>query len=287
MKRVLIFCLILILSAACGKKDDPHPIASLNIPQPTWAAISVTEDGVHVTNNSDEYPILVERAESEVGDLFFPLYQTIATVKPHSSFVDTGTQNNVRYIYRIRTINDKYGAYSAPVTQVVSYKGVVAVESVHWRIEKETLCLDIKVTKDVANYRIIINGKETDVNRKCHPFPKVPQILLVVVPYSETGLPGGAYSESINTEAEGILLPPQNIKVLRREKQITLSWDTVSGAERYEISAASGKRKTGPESATSTIYNSNLVVAGRCTAFTLISIGTDRRSDPVQVQSCP
>ncbi|MDR0453649.1 MAG: hypothetical protein LBH05_02410 [Deferribacteraceae bacterium] len=288
MKLLYSFLILSIfLSSSCGKKTNPRPLESLNIPQPVWAEISVEESSVYVKNNSDDYSVLLERAESEVGDLFFPIYQTLATIKPNGVFVDNNTRKNVRYIYRIKTIHNKYNEYSSPITRVVSYKGVIEVESLQWSIESGLLCLDIGLSRDVANHRVMINGKEMDAKQKCHQFPKTPSLLLVVVPYSDSGIPGSAYSEIINLASEIDPLPPQNIKILRMERRITLSWQAVAGAERYEITATDGSGKVVSDWTKSTIFNSDIISANRCTEFTIVSVSKNSRSEVVKIQSCP
>ena len=287
LRTLTILKMGFILCLACGKKADPRPIESLMIPQPTWVELYLKEDGIHIANNSTDFSILAERAESEVGDLFFPVYYTLATVKPQSAFIDNSTRRNTRYIYRIRTIHTKYDVYSDPITKVVSYKGAVAVESLKWRIDKRSLCVDVKLSRDVASHKIMMNGKEMDATKECYPLPNASTILLVVIPYSDGGLPGGAYSEVINVEPGIIILPPQNVRIIRMDRQITLSWQDVPGAVRYEIKAIDGRGIVVTDRTTLTIYNSNLIFENRCTEFTLISVGEKISSEPIKVQSCP
>ena len=279
-------CLIL-LCVSCGKKGDPHPIETLNIPPPVWVEISFEEDAVHITNSSYTYQVLAERAESEIGDLFLPVFNTLASIKPQGRFTDNNTRRNVRYIYRIRTIHGKYEAYSEPITKVVSYKGAVAVESLQWRIEQDELCMEMVLSRDVANHRIMINGRDTDISNRCHPLPNTPSVLLVVIPYSDSGLPGRAYSEVIDIKSAAAIFPPQNIRIIRMERQITLSWQAVSGAEIYEIRTADEKGNAVIDRTEATIYNSEIIFTDKCTEYTLVSIGAGIHSEPIKVQSCP
>ncbi|MDR2105090.1 MAG: hypothetical protein LBP51_04965, partial [Deferribacteraceae bacterium] len=97
---------ILFLISSCGKKGDPIPKDALNIPPPIWVGVTISDNGVLISNPS-ENSVIVERAASEIGDLFFPKYERIARLTPKSEFLDNSTQQETRYIYRFSTLHKR------------------------------------------------------------------------------------------------------------------------------------------------------------------------------------
>jgi hypothetical protein len=273
-------CVIVFL-AACGKKADPIPKDALNIPPPIWIDVSLTEEGVLISNPS-EYTVLAERSVSEIGDLSFPSYERVARISPKNEFLDNTTEQQTRYIYRFSTQHGRYDVYSDYFTKVVSYRGRVAIDSLRHTVRGEKLCVTMETSRSVASVEVKINGQVAAPDEhSCYPIPLVSKIILSAVPYSESGTPGMAYSESIEINSDQILLPPQNLRIIRRQSNITLSWDGVDNAVEY-IVEADGKVNRVNE----TVYS--YPVSGRnCVSFKLSTRFRNGTSAPINAESCP
>lgn len=282
MRKFFIALIAALCIISCGRKDDPLPKSTLDIPLPDKSLV-IAEDGVYVTNNSDTFPIVLERAVSEVGDLNIPRYQVIAKIYPGETFVDDTIEYNVRYIYRFTSEHNRYAAVSESITQVVSYRGVVKIESAGWSFNREQVCLDVEASRSTLSVEVIINGQNKGVysqSSPCYNLEPIPEILLVLVPYSDGGLPGAAFSETIKWDAEDLLLPPSNIKVIRRGDRVTLSWDASADVTAYRIYYLGGVQTTDATLIT-------LTGASGCTQYKITSVSGGKESRAVAVESCP
>ncbi|MDR2870534.1 MAG: hypothetical protein LBV04_08795, partial [Deferribacteraceae bacterium] len=110
--------------------------------------------------------------------------------------------------------------------------------------------------------------------------PAVSEIILLMVPYSDSDTQGIAYSESISRDLAQVLLPPQNIVILRRNEQITLSWDAIPNASGYKIYTNRGVIQTA-----STLY-SVPIGAEECTQLQLSTVRGGKESQTVELESC-
>jgi hypothetical protein len=277
----LIICAFLVSFAACGKKGDPIPKDALNIPPPLWINVTLSEEGVLISNPS-EHTVLAERAVSEIGDLSFPEYEWVARLTPKSDFLDNATLRETRYIYRFSTLHKRYDVYSDYVTKVVSYRGRVAVDKIRHSVRGGKLCVDMQTTRGVASVEVKINGQIAVADeRSCYPIPLTSNILFSAVPYSESGTPGIAYSETIAITSLQMLLPPQNLRIIRSQSNITLSWDGVEGAIGYVVEA-DGKAVRISE----TVY-SHRITGGGCVKFKLYTRFDKGNSPELSAESCP
>jgi hypothetical protein len=279
--RKLLIILVALTFIACGKKGDPLPKATLGIPSPDWAELSLVDEGVLISNHSDTYGLLVERSTYDLGDLRIPTYTRMAELHPQEVYLDNSTTENTRYNYRLRAVHQQYVAYGSPVTRPISYMRRVAVEDVSTEISGGELCLEYKMSDNAVRSDVLINGMPGRLQENgCYKLPLVASLLLVIVPYTEAGTPGQAYSATLEQDLSEILLPPQNIRIIRSDK-IIISWSPVQKAERYRI--ITGERSVIIDS---NIYNHPL---GRgCTSFSINSIDSaGKESEKVSVESCP
>jgi hypothetical protein len=280
IKSILILCAFAFFTA-CGKKADPIPKDALNIPPPLWISVALSEDGVLISNPS-EHTVLAERAISEIGDLSFPQYERVARINPKSEFLDNSTEQDTRYIYRFATLHKRYDVNSEYVAKVVSYRGRVAIDRVRHSIRGGLLCVSMDTTRSVSTVEVKINGQPAEADaRSCYPIPLTSKILFSAVPYSESGTPGIAYSETITITSQQLLLPPQNLRIIRRESNITLSWDGVDNAVGY-IVEADGKAVRISE----TVY-SYRVTGNACVQFKLYTRFQKGNSPALNAESCP
>ncbi|MDR2869837.1 MAG: hypothetical protein LBV04_05250, partial [Deferribacteraceae bacterium] len=151
----LAILLIAISLCACGLKANPRPKSSLNIPAPEFE-LSISESGISIQNNMSNM-LVVERAYSEVGDISAPDYDDIAIVPAGAAFLDESSEYGNRYIYRFRTYDDDFNAYSAPVTRIVSYRGVVKLDSVSWTLNEDNICITAQPSQSVDRVQVLIN----------------------------------------------------------------------------------------------------------------------------------
>ncbi|MDR2400285.1 MAG: hypothetical protein LBD73_01370 [Deferribacteraceae bacterium] len=266
---------------SCGKKGDPIPKDALDIPPPIWIEVSLSEDGVLISNSS-EHTVLAERAESEIGDLSFPSYRQVAMLTPRNEFLDNSTHQETRYIYRFSTQHKRYDVYSDYVTKIVSYRGRVVIDSIRHSIRGGKLCVNMETSRSVAFVDVKINGQPVEADsRSCYAIPLSSKILFSAVPYSESGTPGIAYSETITVTSDQILLPPQNLRIIRRPSNITLSWDGVDNAIEY-IVEADGKVNRIDE----TVY-SHPLTGNNCVRFKLYTRFAKGNSPALNAESCP
>jgi hypothetical protein len=282
MIRAILALCVLLMSAACGLKADPRSKAALDIPMPTFA-ISINESGVNIRNTSG-LMLMVERAESEIGDLTPPAYDDIALLESGQSFADSDSEFGKRYIYRFRSYDRNYNAYSASVTRVVSYRAAVRLDNVTWTLEPDSICISAEPTAGVARTQVIVNGNDVGAYgeaNSCYPLPAVSNIVLLMVPYSDSDTPGNAFSASITRDLAEVLLPPQNIVILRRTGQITLSWDAIPNVSGYRVYTGGGVRNT-----ESTLVMLPASDTG-CTTTELSTMRGGEESPRITVESCP
>ncbi len=284
MKRIYLFlCLLILLSTiACGHRAAPMPKQSLTLPPPDWIVLSIVDGRVNIVNSSDTYPVVVERAISELGDLSFPAYTRIGIVAPSDTFVDNTTESGIRYSYRLTTAHNRYYVYSTPITRIVSFRGPVKIESIIPVIVDDNLCPRITTTPSVNHTLLYLNGQlTTPDNKGCYPLPLTVQVLMVVVPYTESDTPGTPYSTTITRDIETALLPPQNIRIVRVNDNITLTWDTAANATGYQVTV----------DGITTVIDETIfrwkAVPGTCVNFTLRTIWDKRLSSPIIAESCP
>jgi hypothetical protein len=137
-------------------------------------------------------------------------------------------------------------------------------------------------SRSTASVEVKINGQIVQADaRSCYPIPLSSKILFSALPYSESGTPGIAYSETITITSEQALLPPQNLRIIRRQTNITLSWDNVRGAIGY-IVEVNGKANQLIE----TVY-SHYAPAGGCVQFKLYTRFSRGTSPALNAESCP
>lgn len=280
--RIKFFVLLALLAlvCACGSKGNPVPKETLRIPPPDWVDVKLGEDGVVISNSSSTYPIVVERTVSELGDLGFPIYERVTIVPPGGTYLDNDTERDVRYLYRFASAHNRYYAYSSPVTRVVSYRGPVQIDRLDYIIRRNELCLDLQLSASTSYAETLINGQRAEpAESGCYPLPLMTQILLVVVPYSESGTPGAAYSATITRGDDDTLLPPQNMRVLRRGDTVTLSWDAAPNATGYRVTVGN----------TFVDITETLISwkAEGCMEFSIQSVQNEDLSAAITAESCP
>ena len=281
MKKLSLLLFLIVALVACGKKGDPRPKATLDIPLPEWVELELYEEGVRIVNASGDYGLMVERTVSEIGDLTPPSYKRLIILPPMGEYLDNTTVENQRYNYRFSTEHAEYFAYSAPIVRTVSFIRQVKIEKADVRVTPGKMCLDLSLSSNVARYDIYINGRLIQERADCYPLPAVPKILLLLVPYSEAGIPGTAYSATLDQDLSGLLLPPANVQIIRTDTSVVLTWNRMPHAALYKIT--SGR--------TSVTTDTNIYahpIEKRCTAFTLVSIdASGKESAPLTLESCP
>jgi hypothetical protein len=288
VKQVLILLIVLTLFA-CGKKGAPYPKDTLDIPKPEAVEFGFADNGLKI-NNPTDYEISVERAVSEMGDLMLPFFISVTNIAPHSTFVDSSIDLNTRYVYRVRTKHKSYNAYSAPVTRSISYEGDVSISDVAWTINGNKICLDIAATPHVSHVNVSINGRgEAADSSDCYDIPLTARLLLVAVPYSENGIAGRAYSTTIDRAAD-VLLPPQNVRIIRRnidgKANVTISWSAAAIGSRYVVTAIEKGAAIKRTNMDNTIYSWQTELKS-CVDFELATEQSGKLSDTIKVTSCP
>lgn len=281
LKYISLILLVMVM-VACGKKGAPLPKESLNLPAPEWVTFTLQEEGVLISNPSANV-VNVQKTVSEVGDLSVPFYRKLVNIPPNSTFIDNETEENVRYIYRLRTKHDRYDAYSAYISKTVEFKKKIIIEDVTTTVTNGILCLNISANKNVASYDIMLNGKKAELNEdSCYSLPPVENVLLVIVPYDVNGMPGSAYSRTLEQNVEQNFLPPQNIRVVRRGNTSVLSWNSSPLAKGYRVSVDNSSYTMD-----AAIFSYTHINDDTCTEFVLESIDSGGLSSArVSISSC-
>ncbi|GAB7141108.1 hypothetical protein RsTz2092_10690 [Deferribacterales bacterium RsTz2092] len=246
--------------------------------------LSIAPDGVHLANPSSNISVC-ERASYRGEGSSLSWYKSLAKIAAGGEFVDSDVQSGVRYVYRCRNFDARYNVYSEESLYNVVFSGTVKVNGVQYELTDKQICVSVDASIYSKYVNITINGqlagKYSETNR-CFVLPNVANILLVAVPYSDSDTAGVAWSATIARDLRTLVLPPQNIRVLRNKVRTTVSWDRVAGTgTTYRIYTKDRVINT-----TASIISLN-PPPNECVSFSLSSVRGGRESEKVSVESCP
>lgn len=287
-----IFNLLLILAfiSACGIKNDPIPKSTLNIPPPLSFDYRITSNGVEITNKSEDYPLLVERAAFPKNYLSQASFKRIALINQGDTFLDTDLIKGEKYKYRLRYFYKFVGTYSNPLIQDLTFRELVKLDIAHIYELGNSVCISSQFPTLVKAVEISINGKLLEEalqsNKElCTPKPESRVVQVMLIPYDEAGNAGVAFSKSIIQDVDKNNFPPQNIRAFRSGQDIVLSWDTGAKVDSYKIYLIKSKKEQliSTQAITSFSYKAP---SKECVDFMLSAVRNGKESKKKAVSAC-
>lgn len=290
-KTQLALLAVLLWVWACGIKSPPIPKDSLNIPFPINVGLTLDEKGVIVANNEDNYTVLVEKAINEDTLFSNRMFKRVSMIKPDSTYLDEDVQEGLTYTYRFKNYDSHYNTFSGATTKTIKYSAPVTLGETNISQYENTVCISTALNT-VTDYAVVnINGRNIGKIEKdgsaCFDLPETLVVNIMVLPYDFNGNSGVPYKTTINRNAELVLLPPQNIRALRNNNSVVLTWDKAANVDSYNIyiKEKSGLKLVG--STDITLYQHSIGKNQKCIDFEMSSVRGTQESGKVKITSCP
>lgn len=235
--RLVFFALLFVVLSACGKKTDPVPLDTFKIPVPVVESIiSLTEKGVTFNNNSN-YSLLIEKAD--IVDDCVQDFKRVAVVKQKSLFDDTNVKKGEGYVYKLYNIDENLEIASKEAVKKIVYNQPVRVKNIKESIMSEKyLHLEIDFSDEIGYYEIYLNSKllkKSKQNSVDVVFEDRDTNLIEIVPFDKYFNKGTIFRKNYISYSKFRLDDIKNIKVIKRESDYIVSWDSVTGASGYIV----------------------------------------------------
>ncbi len=286
----LLILIFLFTVIGCGIKAPPIPKDSLNIPYPTNISISITNDGVLISNNQD-IMLVVEKSKINNNALNRRDYKRLTLISPKNTYTDDDVVDGATYTYRFKNYSTEYNTFSTPAVKTITYNTPIKIKDIKIEQKNNSICLDIKLNETTKYADIMINSKIVDKidknNKSCYNLPSSAQVSIMILPYDKNENAGIPYETTITQDNKDFILPPQNVKALRDVSSIILSWDKVDNADSYNIYLNNKDKQQLISNTTVTLYKYNLKNDENCIDFLLSTVKGNKESNKIQVTSCP
>lgn len=285
----LLFVFFFIING-CGIKAPPIPKDSLNIPYPTDVNVSITNDGVLISNNQD-IMLVVEKSKIDNNALNRRYYKRLTLISPKNTYIDEEVVDGTTYTYRFKNYSTEYNTFSTPAVRTITYNTPIKIKDVKIEQKNNSVCLNIKLNETTKYADIMINSKVVSkINKNgesCYNLPLSAQVSIIILPYDKNENAGIPYETTITQNNKDFILPPQNVKALRETSSVVLSWDKVDNAESYNIYINNENIPQLIDNTTITLYKYNLKNNENCIDFLLSTVKGRKESNKIQVTSCP
>ncbi len=289
--KLLIILTFIALLAGCGVKADPAPSEAFFIPYPKEVSLSSADGGVLISNGSDTFPILVEVRKNTENMTNQDKFTRLTLVSPSQTFIDKDVTDGGSYSYRFSNYYTEYDTYSYPATKTITYKAPVQLRSLSFFEHDYNLCITAELNDQTEFAVLNMNGKDVGLlegREQCVALPNVATIELLIIPYDKLGLQGTPHKETYVRDTGKILLPPQNVKLIRHNDRIVFSWDaSLSNDAEYALYIVDNETTTLLRKTNITVESYKSDDLNRCIDFQLSSIRNGEESPRIDITSCP
>lgn len=239
MKYFSLLIAALFILTACGKKTDTIPKDALeNVQPPRAVIVKAQEEGFYIANNEDAI-LFVEKAE-RVGLACAP-FSRLAVLEPKQDYLDTDVEIDKEYIYRLVKQTIRYKLVSPPREFPVVFSPPPNVADAEAVKGDDNISVSIKTTHPFIRMDVITGGKSI-VQTGHDSFSIKPEQVVnntlnlkLMDIYGNTGDLYTITFEAPKPPAEP-LNDITNLTAAYLGGALRIVWDTVKGADRYEVS---------------------------------------------------
>ncbi len=289
--KLLLTLIITVLFTACGVKSAPVADESFFIPYPKEVALASQDGGILVKNDSDTFTVLVEVRENTNNLARQDEFRRLTLISPNQSYLDKYVEDGKVYSYRFYNYYELHNTFSYPLTKQITYKAPVRLNGLTYEERNYSLCIKADLNDKTEFASININGRNVGLLEdieQCFALPNTAIIELLILPYDKNGIQGTPYIRTIERDVTKILLPPQNVRVIRHNDRIVISWDeSLSSGAEYALYVMEDNERNLVNKTNITVESYRAEDINRCIDFEISSIKDDNESPSVKVTSCP
>lgn len=237
--KIFLLFIILIIFIGCGLKTDPKSKDSFQINKPKSVSINNSINGILIKNTQKDYSLIVERA-IRTTECLTPFVH-IATITEKSDFMDTDVTSGTVYVYRAFNLDTELNINSSSTVHSITYNTPITVsktESIH--MDNTSIEITPTFSEKPLFYVVTINNKELMKTRKTSfklLLENKLNNIVNITPYDKYNNKGDTFSSTFINKNAAVILSPQNVQYISGKQNTFITWDKISGAAGYRISA--------------------------------------------------
>ncbi len=290
MNRLVYFLvLIFIITAACGKKTDPISKDSFSIPIPPDKTVTLTDKGVNIKNNSGKYILFIEKSTYDSNGCLDD-FKFLSRLEPKKDFLDEDVITAKKCVYRLAYYDNRLDVFSKKNDVPVTYSKPLTVKDFQYDINDDgSATIYLSFPEDLMYYRLLLNNMKVYEGRK----ESVNVVLeknrinnITIESYDIYGNKGKTFNATIDMTEPLRLSKPTNIRTLKGDGFILVSWNAVEKAEKYFVLKQTEKGFEKVGESTNNYYRYTHIPE-QCERFAVKALSVRGESDLSIFEICP